>query len=1098
MMVVVTALLMGAALRADINVGVDDPQVKDVASGVETLDGSISIAPGGRFLKTGSGTFSVSADKVSGGWTHAVAVGEGGVKVTASADEPATPVLSDAVKAKCVLWVSAKDPEPTHFVTSANGLETWYDVREAASPATASRAYAAAEHTFSANSPTVAEVEGAKMVNFGGVGSKVRMIWKTSAGANVSGGGTTWTVRHMFAVHKAVTSYGCVLGRTDGRASFAHDCVYNPASSMGVSHWWDGEWQDAINARTYRNGVRFDGFREKTAPGLELLELQMPRFANAKANGFFANDSDGAWAGGDYLCEAMIFTVDLTEAERLEVERFLMAKWNVPGERGLGFSVADGASVEYASDTDGTTCLPLSVSGAGDFVKSGTGSLVIKRFGQAEPMSALDLQGGKAELLSPVAVRASAGDCLTVVATDHGPVYERTADAGAGTLLKEGGADIAIDGLPEGTKAIKVQGGSLTISGTRARPVAAFSDWTEVAIPNAGFEECEAGRMAADGTWSFRGNNVPGWTNPSGSYDESFVFKYDSWTGASTWHSKVAPPEGKCALHIRAKNYAAQTTVTIPSPGVYELSFMVYGRDDATTYYGNSADVYLRDPVTGVTNRFGNAIFLEGRYARHVLRTSVETAGEKRLVFWLWNSGNGPIDLDDLHLHRVADLNPSVWQIPGGDFERGQFECGWAKAAASFSQVNTHENWTFTDPSGWSDAKPSVALATQASGGKYGGGAGYWNDSRYPFGGQVELLFRGNGKAVHSGFVPPAGTHRLTAQVAKYGRTPGKVRATVTVGEETIDLGTVSPTGKVMEELAWPTAFTTDGKTTVALELAYEYAASRAAGYEDGAWVDDLALVHGETGGIGPELVSNGTFEAPAGQRVWTGYTNAGCTNKTLDTYVWLGREYGSHPVWGVDPLGGLQFCTLYLTAGIYQDVVFAEPGRYRLSMFAHGRRDTSVWGTIWNAYLPGSARVYLVDTTANSTNDIARFNAAVSNNVEYAVEFDIPAACTRRLGIEGADVRTTTAELMVDGVSLRRIGAAGAVSPVAFDPETDIRVSEGAKLNLDFSGRQKIRTLRLGGTGVRGTVDATTHPEYISGCGGFEVEGRGMMLIFR
>jgi hypothetical protein len=102
-----------------------------------------------------------------------------------------------------------------------------------------------------------------------------------------------------------------------------------------------------------------------------------------------------------------------------------------------------------------------------------------------------------------------------------------------------------------------------------------------------------------------------------------------------------------------------------------------------------------------------------------------------------------------------------------------------------------------------------------------------------------------------------------------------------------------------------------------------------------------------------------------------------------------------------------------------------------------------------------------------------------------FNFEVDSPGAYT--LGIEGhADVGSDRSTF-VDDLQLR-------YSPYAedapkFSDEIGIGVEDGARMELDFPGTKKVRSLMLGGKKVSGTVGAADWPAYLSGPGKISVE---------
>ena len=61
------------------------------------------------------------------------------------------------------------------------------------------------------------------------------------------------------------------------------------------------------------------------------------------------------------------------------------------------------------------------------------------------------------------------------------------------------------------------------------------------------------------------------------------------------------------------------------------------------------------------------------------------------------------------------------------------------------------------------------------------------------------------------------------------------------------------------------------------------------------------------------------------------------------------------------------------------------------------------------------------------------------------------------------------------------------------------ISVAEGSRLVLDYPGTNKVASVRFGGTAVAGRiVDATTHPDYVTGIGALEIVPCNMAITLR
>ena len=109
--------------------------------------------------------------------------------------------------------------------------------------------------------------------------------------------------------------------------------------------------------------------------GLHLISVKSGR-NNGYLGGFWGNQQYQNRQGGDYLYEAVVFTNELTAAERADVTQYLLQKWGLQPAAGTAkgsVEVAPGTTLEIASDS-GETLPKVAVSGGGTVVKKGTGA----------------------------------------------------------------------------------------------------------------------------------------------------------------------------------------------------------------------------------------------------------------------------------------------------------------------------------------------------------------------------------------------------------------------------------------------------------------------------------------------------------------------------------------------------------------------------------------------------------------------------------------------------------------------------------------------------------------------------------------------------
>jgi hypothetical protein len=63
---------------------------------------------------------------------------------------------------------------------------------------------------------------------------------------------------------------------------------------------------------------------------------------------------------------------------------------------------------------------------------------------------------------------------------------------------------------------------------------------------------------------------------------------------------------------------------------------------------------------------------------------------------------------------------------------------------------------------------------------------------------------------------------------------------------------------------------------------------------------------------------------------------------------------------------------------------------------------------------------------------------------------------------------------------------------------EMVVNVAQGAKLDLDYIGTNKVHTVRLGNHRRTGIISAETYPDFVTGSGALEVTPTGTIMIFR
>ena len=852
-----------------------------VADGASaTQAGRLEIASEGRLYKTGGGTWTIPERNVDQSNPLAIRVTNGKVAFAAGTGEtPAARTISDGVKAKLLFWGDASDADATHFVgatsndTGAVYVDTWYDVRETDTSAP-TRMYVTADRRHTTLSPQKVTTNGYEALWFGGYSSGRIYNWRNPNGSLRNANNSQ--VMHVFAVNGVLASFGTIFGSTNGSASSyvaTWSDINTVAKSLSSPYWWNSEWCDTHNGRTWVNGERIDGHATPVKHGFHLLEAALGRYDIGFVNSFFSTSTTKDRSGGDYLCEVLAFTNRLTEVERLEVQNYLMRKWFGPGRPCKDVTLAPGTEVVVDASAGDTADLQILPHGPGTFVKTGSFSYTQATTSPADFTGTMRIDAGAVRMLAALPVHVEAGDRVTATRVPAGPSLTVAHDAGNGNLVKDGKESATITGVPSGVKSLTVEAGELTIRAPGTNDVLAAGDPVEIFVENAGFED-HAPNEIVGGVVNVGYGAKHGW-NFSGS-QSCFIYDYTLWTtgvvvngtkmadaaSKSAWGcANVPPPEGTRALMMRGGNSKAWTEVALARPGVYELEVKARPRNH-NTWYMKGVRIDLTDAASSVVSEFGCVRQMDPIYSSvktpfetYRLRAHVASAGTFRLQFSTTNVYG--IVFDDLHLRRLPDAR-LAWPLPGGTFENAPMLQGSLDKVTVFTNSNAAEGWTFTQPDGWTDAKPAVGLTTYNMKGRYRDRGGYYNDSRGRCaGGNIELLFRKYGSTAVTTFTPPAGTWWLQAKLGRFNTKAGTLDATLATGGETIRLGAIVPKGRMMGVCQWPTNFTADGTSAVTLTLTQ----TGNTGTEAGVWADDFELVEAFAPDAETELVKDGGFE---------------------------------------------------------------------------------------------------------------------------------------------------------------------------------------------------------------------------------------------
>ena len=216
----------------------------------------------------------------------ALALGLAATGSTWASGEPA--ILDDAY-----LWLDAS----TLTGSAGDEVASW-----------ASRNAGGKTASTTGTKPTIATINGRNVVDFGAAGSGKDLTFDR-----------TTSIRTVFMVADIVNNSGVFFL---GDSSNFH---FHRGSQGQYLYEYYG-FTDALVSGVYRNGIKVDAPRSTTVPtGFGLITLAAN--ANVAASRICQDRSESGRNGGKKIAELIIFNKTLTDAERGQVEEYLMDKW---------------------------------------------------------------------------------------------------------------------------------------------------------------------------------------------------------------------------------------------------------------------------------------------------------------------------------------------------------------------------------------------------------------------------------------------------------------------------------------------------------------------------------------------------------------------------------------------------------------------------------------------------------------------------------------------------------------------------------------------------------------------------------------------------
>lgn len=1103
-------------------------------------DDPVYVGDGGVFVKSGEGKLTLPAGSLP--QSTKVEVWDGTLELQDGGSSAASAAAPSCVSEKAAFWVDASADNGT-LVMDGETVSRWCDRREAnpQSPSLYNARPASAGNAGTVELPQTHVVnDGTNAVYFGGCN------WSNKRYMQFYKGGSSATIvniRHAFVVFGAFDCYNGPLGSSSNPADwFSRASVAQlPADVCYIDIRYGEASPGAATARHYLDGVRFDPWSTKVRQGFQLWETHFLDYTGTAGNFFNQKGSDGR-QGGDYISEVILFTNDLPVVERLQVQRYLIAKWKLD-DSALHAATDDvraalGAAVEVAEEPS----RPVRVRGSGDFIKSGAGELTIDRKG-------LDLRDfeGKADLSSGIlfvrraeapALELAAGESVSYGVADKTGASFESAEAyekfgfglsketcADGTASKTGGGDLRVHAVAADVRRLTVEAGALALV-AKPRGELVESAPLFATVPNGDFEELFTPN-SSNNRFQLSGTAKNHWCGGSGSGVTAFIAENysPSDTGTTSPHNRgVLCPypvrQGYNVLSIGNNGYAYTTEAEFPKSGYYEMTVLEAGRfhnsgvaPGSSNFLANpDYDVMIGESWNTAVSVAHRAAANAGDFVEVRVRLGYVEAGTKTFGFRAapWSDGSTLL-LDDIRVRFVGTKpEEGVVAVPNGDFEsvtNRTIEASGTRNTQFYpGRVNSNEafGWTFANTS---ESVPAAAVVasysapgTATSNNSAGSGSELMPYGDFVDGlcGSFHLSLCGTAGSAQTTFSLAPGTYRLRGKVAQWGGkhnetdfrnlTPS-VKASVTVAGVEKNLGTVSTADHRLLAYEWPVSFALEEEGPVTLKV-------QAGAAADAVLADDFELVRDEDAvAFETELLRNGSFEVDglASKSEWAtidptfgsnGYT--GVVDPQLDARERPGNLTPEQ--FGPTPYDGIAYARLYNDGGLYQ-TVWLSAGVYRFTFAAHtrttagyNRQPVKAWlGTDTGAFVTA-----IGETPVDNGGDLEhKWYFRVAQSGRYRLYFQGTDYWKEQFATDGKNHCT-----IFDGLSLMRLRD-DLVAPTAAD-DLWVRVRDGAKLRLDYDGVIEVGRLSLNGAAVRGEVSAATHPDFIQGRGVLRTTGKG------
>ena len=1032
-------IVVGApcAMAVDAPFLVDAQRKETVTTTGDSLMGTLINA--GRFVKAGAARLTVENAVLANGKEEVTA----GSLVLGDGTSDLPSALQDS--AGLAFWVDAN----RNVATDENGTVTnWYDVRESEGGS----AYPRAHQYGSELAPTLVtggdDVAGLKLVDFGAFSCGKWLQWQDAAGNQYRIG----NIRAVFLAVSCTNGTGFLLGDTEGNPG-GYYCFHvgNSGADGLATTWWQpggdtGDDSRVKFGRTFVNGVLTDGRIQPVSHFAEVMSVQTVWDALASN---FCNDRNlrnGAWdvtpdrLGGGRIGEALIYTTDLTEGQRKQVEAYLMKKWL---RKALG-TVRVNPGTTLAATATNTLDL-AGVTGAGTLELTGTGRAALPDVSNIA--------------LPPIRLAAGASAAGTLCSRpgqpftlEGGAAFEtangvciRTTQSDTTLATKTGSGVLTVPTIPGEVVKVSVAEGTLRLS----PPLPGKPGVLAGALENGGFEDSPPGRPEEVGGGLVYMENLTyaGWTYTFGAPGGN--------CGLARFGGPFCnrqPPDGDWVMFL-CNECSVASTFTVPATGRYEVSFYTATAANAGWPW------HLYQVLVDGTTVIGSIRTSETGYQHVTCRTPALAAGPHTLTFQGVAEANRVSLVDDVEIRPCIEADEV--EVPNGGFEVPTvltMSSSPERSNAYFQSEPVGAGWTFSG---------TYTGTTEGYGTFW-----HWGMDE---GGHAALLNNYNGGAMSVPIIfPTGGVYRITLRAGRrtaryqvfYNTWEGGGSVydnTFSISLGGVEAARVNPTTGYFAEYTFTLPPVADDALTQTLSFQTATAAWFAT-----AVIDDVRIFKM------PPLKNPGFEDVSEAGIGWT-LDNGGGVACGITT---PGDTYWN----GVIPEGAR--CLVMANDGsARQNVTFETSGTYEISFLASQSYRTAP-GHQFEVTLGGMqvGSVQTMDTTFR----------------RYAFRLPhVVAGQSYALVLQGLTPPGTWYASLIDSVILRKVEAEPAALSANAFAGAAIELASGTKLELDYAGIVELDVLSYAGHPFTGTLCATNTP-FIRGAGYVLVKSKGTILLLQ